>query len=142
MKKLLIVLALVLMVTLSGCNKEEVYTEKEVNDLLSVLEDENELLSERVELLEGNQLISYRYVHYFDVFQIQFFKDESRVDWISFDIYSDKLEFRVMENSEEIEVFTSLGLELPNEANYFELTMYLFDELQSVSYNAVLYGLE
>jgi uncharacterized lipoprotein NlpE involved in copper resistance len=57
MKKLVVVLmALVLVFTLAGCNKEEVYTQKEVDDL--ILELRVELQEKYVQTYDDNKLYS------------------------------------------------------------------------------------
>jgi len=123
MKKLFsVLLVLTIVLSLSGCNTEGNVT--------------------NIEQVQENQLVSYRYIDEIDAFQIKFFKDETYVDWLIINVYRNKVEIIEMKNSEEVDVFTEIDLNIPYEGHYFDLTLFYVNELQYVSYDSVLSGLE
>jgi hypothetical protein len=142
MKKLLTVLAVLLVVGLAGCSgeqetetiiEEEYYTQDQVD---SMFED-----------LGTSPLVEWKYNHYFDMFQIRVHEDETKVNWISIEVYQvdgvgEVSLIRHMENSDTVEEYYELDLNYPLQTDYYSLTLYIVDLLQSESYNKVLYGLE
>ena len=142
MKKLLLVLVAVLVLTLSGCGEDSVVE--------NVVEEEYyniDQIDSMFNGLETNPLVEWKYNHYFDMFQIRVHEDETKENWISIEIYQvngvgEISLIRHMNNSDTLDEFHELDIKYPLQTDYYSLTLFIVDQLQTKTYNSVLYGLE